>query len=278
MARIFATLDHLSGGRGSWNIVTSLNVSEARNFGRDQHLDHGARYDRADEFVSVVSALWSSWEEDALILDAKNGRFADPSKVHYLDHRGEWFNVRGPLQVPRSPQKRPVLIQAGASSRGRDFATKWADVILSIQPDVEAQRKHYADFKGRLSEAGRDPASCKLMTAVMPIIGATEQEAREKQAYLDSLVDPRVGLSTLSSHTGFDLSTFPLDTALDEILPSFEGTGIRSFVETIRSHRPGLRYVARPWSHYGQGVLIRIVETAGQIARSPDRALRYTGR
>src|SRR5436853_3116409 len=128
VARTFATLDHLSGGRAAWNVVTSVNDGEAQNFGFDQTLDHDERYDRADEFLEATNALWDTWEDDALILDRASGVFADPDKVHELNHEGKWFSVRSPLTVPRSPQGRPVLLQAGSSGRGRDFAARWAEL------------------------------------------------------------------------------------------------------------------------------------------------------
>src|SRR5215207_9277554 len=157
VARTFATLDHLSGGRAAWNIVTSVNDGEAQNFGVEHHLDHEARYDRADEFVEVVTELWDSWDDDALVLDRRNGIFADPEKVHELGYRGEFLSCRGPLTVPRSPQGRPVLIQAGSSGRGRDFASRWADLIFTGDPGLAVARSHYQDQKDRIDDAGRDP-------------------------------------------------------------------------------------------------------------------------
>ena len=149
MARTFATLDHLTGGRAAWNVVTSVNDSEAQNFGFEQHLDHDARYDRADEFLEATCALWDSWDDDAVVLDRANGVFADPDKVHELNYKGEWFNVRGPLTVPRPPQGRPVLLQAGSSGRGRDSRARWAELIFTGDPDVEIARSHCRDQKAR---------------------------------------------------------------------------------------------------------------------------------
>ena len=140
VARTFATLDHLSGGRAAWNIVTSVNDSEAQNYGFKEHLGHDVRYDRADEFLEVTTGLWDTWEDDALVLDRANGYFADPAKVHELDHDGKWFSSRGPLTVPRSPQGRPVLLQAGSSGRGREFAARWAELIFTGDPDIDIAR------------------------------------------------------------------------------------------------------------------------------------------
>ena len=158
VARTFATLDHLSGGRAAWNIVTSVNDSEAQNFGVDAVLGHDARYDRADEFLEATTGLWDTWDDDALVLDREGGVFAKPESVQELDYEGEWFKVRGPLTVPRGPQGRPVLLQAGSSGRGRDFASRWAEVIFTGDPDIDIARSHYKDQKERIAEDGRDPA------------------------------------------------------------------------------------------------------------------------
>src|SRR5690349_17705133 len=171
VARTFATLDHLSGGRAAWNVVTSVNDSEAQNFGFDQVLAHDARYDRADEFLEAVTALWDSWEDGALVLDRVSGRFADPDKVPELDSKGEWFDVRGPLTVPRSPQGRPVLLQAGSSGRGRDFAARWAELIFTGDPGIEVARSHYQDQKERIGARGRDPQSAKMLPMAYTVVG-----------------------------------------------------------------------------------------------------------
>ena len=154
VARTFATLDHLSGGRAAWNVVTSVNDSEAQNFGVKEHLAHDKRYDRADEFLEATTGLWDTWDDDALVLDRATPLFADPAKVHELDYDGEWFSVRGPLTVPRCPQGRPVLLQAGSSGRGRDFAARWAELIFTGDPDIDIARSHYKDQKERIGEGG----------------------------------------------------------------------------------------------------------------------------
>ena len=141
VARTFATLDHLTGGRAAWNVVTSVNDGEARNHGVDAILEHDVRYDRADEFLEVTTGLWDTWEDDALILDRASGEFADPAKVHELAHHGEWFDVQGPLTVPRSPQGRPVLLQAGSSGRGMEFAARWAELIFTGDPDLPGEQE-----------------------------------------------------------------------------------------------------------------------------------------
>jgi FMN-dependent oxidoreductase (nitrilotriacetate monooxygenase family) len=218
VARVFASLDQLSGGRISWNVVTSLNNAEARNFGIDQHLEHDTRYDRADEFLNVVRKLWNSWDADALVLDKASGQFADPAKVRYIDHRGKWLNVRGPLQIPRSPQGEPVILQAGLSARGKRFAGRWAEGVFSIAPNLAFMQSTYRDIKAEVAAAGRDPDQTKIFTAVMPVLGETEAIARERLEYLNALVHPEVGLSTLSSHVGINLAQYPLDTPITEVL------------------------------------------------------------
>src|SRR4029079_16701393 len=199
VARTFATLDHLTGGRAAWNIVTSVNDSEAQNYGVDQVLAHDQRYDRADEFLEAVTGLWDSWEDDALVLDRANGIFADPDKVHELDFKGEWFDVRGPLTVPRSPQGRPVLLQAGSSGRGRDFAARWAELIFTGDPGIEVARSHYKDQKQRSSDAGRDPAAVRICPMAYAVVGESEAHAKEREAmFLNDLVHPMASLTLLS--------------------------------------------------------------------------------
>lgn len=216
VARTFSTLDHLTRGRVAWNVVTSVNNGEAQNFGFEQHLEHDQRYNRADEFMEVAFKLWDSWQEGALLLDRENGVFADTSKVNYIHHQGEWFKSRGPLNVPRSPQGRPVIIQAGSSGRGKDFAARWAEIVFTIQPSLAFAKDFYADLKSRMTEYGRHPENCKILMAVMPFIGETEGIARNKQSFHNNLVHPLVGLSTLSNHTNYDLSQHDLDQPVEK--------------------------------------------------------------
>jgi FMN-dependent oxidoreductase (nitrilotriacetate monooxygenase family) len=236
VARTFATLDHLSGGRAAWNVVTSVNDSEAQNYGLDEHLAHDARYDRADEFLEVTTALWDTWDDDALILDRAGGTFADPDKVHELGHDGEWFHVRGPLTVPRSPQGRPVLLQAGSSGRGRDFAARWAELIFSGDPDIDIARSHYKDQKERVAELGRDPASVKMLPMVYTVVGESQAHAEEReQVFLNDLVDPQASLTLLSELMNHDFSDMQLDDPItDELIESV--SGIRGLVQNLRQH------------------------------------------
>ncbi|MBY4725786.1 MULTISPECIES: LLM class flavin-dependent oxidoreductase [Burkholderia] len=212
IARKFASLDHISGGRAGWNLVTSSSEHEARNFNRDAHFDHAERYARAEEFADVVRGLWDSWDDDAFVRDRAAGRFFDPSKRHVLDHRGRFFQVRGPLNVARPPQGHPVVVQAGSSPAGTRLAARTAEVIFTAQQTLDDAVAFYADVKGQLAAFGRDPDTLKIMPGVFPVVGRTESEAREKFDALQSLIDPTVGLALVSGLTGgFDLSAYPLD-------------------------------------------------------------------
>ncbi|WP_227244402.1 LLM class flavin-dependent oxidoreductase [Paraburkholderia caribensis] len=218
IARKFASLDHISGGRAGWNLVTSSSAHEAKNFNFDEHLAHARRYERAVEFAEVVEGLWDSWDEDAFVRDKASGRYFDPSKRHVLDHRGEFFNVRGPLNVERSPQGRPVVVQAGSSDAGKALAARTAEVIFTAQQTLDDAVAFYADVKGRMAAYGREPDDLKIMPGVMPIVGVTESEAREKFDALQALIDPAVGLALVSTVTGgFDLSGYPLDGPIPEL-------------------------------------------------------------
>jgi len=239
VARTFATLDHLSAGRAAWNVVTSVNDSEAQNYGFAEHLDHDERYDRADEFLQATTGLWDSWEDDALVLDRAAGRFADPEKVHELNHDGRWFRVRGPLTVPRTPQGRPVLLQAGSSGRGRDFAAKWAELIFTGDPDIDIARSHYKDQKERIAVLGRDPDAVKMLPMAYTVVGESRAQAEEReQVLLHDLVDPRASLTLLSELMNYDFSGMALDAPItDELIASV--SGVRGLVQNLRQHIGG---------------------------------------
>lgn len=224
VARAFSTLDHLSGGRAVWNIVTSLNEDEAANFGAD-YLNPAERYDRAEEFLDIVTRLWESWGKDALKFDRESGIFADPEQVHEIDYTGKFLSSRGPLTVPQSPQGWPTLLQAGQSDRGRDFAAKWADLVFTSTHDSATAITQYKDQKERLVAAGRPASSMKIMPAILTIVGETEEIAREKEAYFDSLFEPEEQLVFLSEQANFDFSKLPMDEPLtDDLLESVSGT------------------------------------------------------
>jgi FMN-dependent oxidoreductase (nitrilotriacetate monooxygenase family) len=224
VARVFATLDHMLGGRAAWNVVTSLNDSEAHNMGADDHLEHDLRYDRADEFLEVVLSHWDSWGDDAIIQDRESGVFADATKVRRLDHKGKWFKSRGPFTVPRTPQGRPVLIQAGQSGRGKSFAARWGDLVFVIYPNMEVAKRGYRDFKDQVAASGRDPATVQICPAVYCIVGETEAAAEEKRALIDGLAKPVDGLSLLSEALNYDFASKALDDAFtDDELAGIKG-------------------------------------------------------
>ncbi|KAA0024801.1 LLM class flavin-dependent oxidoreductase [Antrihabitans cavernicola] len=264
LSRIFATLDHLTRGRIAWNIVTSLSQAEAQNFGHDQHLGHDERYLRAQEFVETALKLWSSWDSDALVQDKTAGVFADPDRINAIAHDGEYFKTRGPLTVPRSPQGRPVLIQAGSSGKGKDFAAQWAEAIFEIDPTPEGRRAYYDDVKSRADDFGRNPNDVKIFPSFIPFVGETESIAREKQAFHNELADPISGLITLSVHTDHDFSTYDLDAPVEDI----QVTGTQGLFDVARrlSQRDSLtlRDIGKL---YAQGVLLpQFVGTASDIA------------
>jgi FMN-dependent oxidoreductase (nitrilotriacetate monooxygenase family) len=217
VARKFASLDHLSGGRAGWNVVTSANPHEAMNFGRDEHLEHDERYRRAREFFDVVTGLWDSFADDAFIRDVTSGIYFDPARMHVLDHKGEFFSVRGPLNVARPVQGWPVIVQAGASETGRQFAAEIAEVVFSGVSNLEDARRYYAEVKGGAEGLGRSRDHLKILPGAFVIVGDTPREAREKKAHLDSLVHPDSSVATLSVLLGTDVSGMGLDGPLPEI-------------------------------------------------------------
>jgi FMN-dependent oxidoreductase (nitrilotriacetate monooxygenase family) len=224
VARVFATMDHMLGGRVAWNVVTSLNDSEAHNMGAEEHLEHDLRYDRADEFMEVVLGHWDSWADDAIVQDRASGHFADPEKVKRLNFEGRWFRSRGPFTVPRTPQGRPVLIQAGQSGRGQRFASAWGDLIFVIYPNVTVGKKVYRAFKDQVAASGRDPAKVRICPAVYCVVGETEAAAQEKRALIESLAKPIDGLALLSEVLNYDFAKKGLDEAFtDEELAGIKG-------------------------------------------------------
>ncbi|HET6735575.1 LLM class flavin-dependent oxidoreductase, partial [Mycobacterium sp.] len=219
LARNFASLDHISGGRAGWNIVTSAGADEAANFGLDHIPDHSGRYVRAAEFVDVATALWDSWEDDALVLDAATGVFADPAKVHTIDHAGDRFRVRGPLNSPRSLQGRPLLVQAGSSESGKDFAARYAEAIFTAQRSIEEGLAFYRDVKARAVKFGRSGDEVKILPGIVPFIGSTEAEAKELEQQFTDLISPEYSLRQLSEMLGVDLTAHALDAPLPALPP-----------------------------------------------------------
>lgn len=231
LARQFASLDHLSGGRAGWNLVTSSDPDAAFNFGHDTHIQHGDRYDRAEEFADVVLGLWDSWEDDAFPRDRESGRYFDKDKLHVLNHKGKHFNVRGPLNTPRSPQGHPVVVQAGASGRGKELAARTAEAIFAAQITLDEATAFYADVKGRLGKYGRSEDDLKVLPGIFPVIGRTEAEAQEKFEQLQDLIQPEVGLGLVSALAGgFDLSSYPLDGPVPDLPETNAGKSRQALV------------------------------------------------
>lgn len=251
VARVFATLDLLLGGRAAWNVVTSLNDSEAANFGADEHLSHDTRYDRADEFMEVVLGHWDTWEHDAIILDRENDVFADPLKVHRLGHRGKFFRSEGPFTVPRSAQGRPLLIQAGQSGRGREFAARWGELIFVPYPNLQVAQRLYKQFKEQVAQLGRDPDSVRVAPAVYVITGETPEIVAQKRAVIEATARPADTLTLLSELLNFDFSKKPRAEAFtDEEMASIGG------LQAIRD---------------------RVVETSGKKNPTVDDFVKYSG-
>ena len=221
----------MTSGRVAWNVVTSLNNSEAANFGHEEHLEHDLRYDRADEFMEVVTGLWDSWEDDALIVDKQTGRFADPDKVHRLDYSGKYFKSKGPLTVPRSAQGHPVLLQAGQSGRGMAFAARWAELVFASYPTLEVGRKNYAYLKGEVEKAGRDPSMFKIAPAVKVIVAETAAQAEEQRALTASMAKPIDSLALLCEVLNVDFAKRGYDQPFtDEELASLSWQSLRDRV------------------------------------------------
>jgi len=223
IARKFASLDHISHGRASWNVVTSSNASEAFNFGRDAHYGHSERYERAAEFVEIVKGLWDSYDDDAFVRDRATGRYFEPSKLHHLNHKGKHFSVRGPLNVARAPQGYPVLFQASASDTGKELAAQIAEVIFTPLHDLDKGQAFYRELKEHAAQYGRSWSDVVIMPGLNPILGRTREEALEKQRYFQSLIHPDVGKELLSNTLGgVDLSDIDIDGPLPDHIISPE--------------------------------------------------------
>jgi FMN-dependent oxidoreductase (nitrilotriacetate monooxygenase family) len=256
VARRFATLDLMTRGRAAWNVVTSVNDGEAHNMGKDAHLDHDFRYDRADEFMEVVLGHWDSWEDGSLIVDKKSGRFADPTKVKRLDHEGRFFKSRGPFTVPRSPQGYPVIVQAGSSGRGQRFAGRWAEVIFTPFFSLASAKQGYDAIRSEAAKAGRDPDQMFLCNLTTPVCAATKSEAEDKMALIEKLSLEIDALSLLAEGLNFDFGANPIDEPLTtEELQGMQGMlGIRDIVlknsgKTNPSTRDFVTYSGRGKPH-----------------------------
>jgi len=271
VARKYASLDHISGGRAGWNIVTSWSDAEARNFNRDQHLGYTERYERAAEFVEVVKGLWDSWEADAFLHDRKTGVFFDQRKLHVLEHRGRHFQVLGPLSVARTPQGRPILVQAGASEQGLNIAAASADLVYSAPHDIETAKTSYADLKRRLPAYGRAADELLILPGLTPYVGQTRQEAKDKFDLLNQLVDPVLGLSYLYGQMG-DLSGFPLDGPVPEPVDAQVRSIAKNLLALARRDNLTIRQL---YTHVAAGFGTRVVVgTAADIVDEMEEWLR----
>src|SRR6185295_17153851 len=265
VARKFASLDHISGGRAGWNLVTSGQSVEARNFGRDFHFGHAERYQRANEFAEVVVALWDSWDDDAFMRDKASGRFFDPEKMHFLNHVGKHFKVKGPLNIPRPPQGRPVIVQAGTSDDGMDVAARFAEVIFSANLTIDTCQKYFKEVKTRAQDKfGRNPDHLKVMPGLSPYVGRTAEEAKEKYDYQNSLMHPIVAREILSTVLGgVDLTPYNFDGPLPDLergnsshstfdyvtgLAKRDGLTMRQIAQVVAGARAKLVMVGSPKS------------------------------
>ena len=229
-ARAFASIDHLSHGRAAWNIVTTSYARTANNFSKS-HPEHDERYAVAEEFVDVVRGLWDSWDDDAFPKDKENGVYADPNKVHMLNHAGKYYSVQGPLNIPRSPQGHPVLIQAGSSGPGQDLAARIADIVFTAQQSLAEAQAFYASLKDRVLKAGRNPDSVAVMPGFMPVIGDSFEDAAEKLKELNRWTDIKSAMPLLEERIGHSLADYDLDGPLPDLPISDQ---LRSRAELLR--------------------------------------------
>jgi FMN-dependent oxidoreductase (nitrilotriacetate monooxygenase family) len=261
LARQFASLDHIAGGRIGWNIVTTWLANASGNYGGGGPLPHAERYERADEYMHVVKALWDSWSDDAVLDDRARGAYAHPGAIRAINHNGRFYQVSGPLNLPRSPQGRPVFVQAGSSETGRRFAARHAEAVFTAQMEKATARDFYADLKTLAAEEGRKPEQVLILPGLSPVIGGTEAEAQRIARELNDLSDPEVGRKRLSGRFGgHDFSHLPLDRPLspDDFPDPSTVEAARSRTEVIiglvRRERPTLRqllaYMAGARGHF----------------------------
>ena len=243
-ARMLASLDHISHGRIGWNVVTSMFDAEARNHSMKRMPTSAQRYARAAEFIDVASGLWDSWDDDAVVAQ-RQADFADPAKIHSVNHIGEYFQVAGPLNIPRGPQGRPVLFQAGASESGRDVASRYAEGIYAVAYDLASGQQYYADVKRRIASQGRDPAGVPIMPGLVTFLGSTQAEAQAKRAAVDALLPVKHSLAQLSTFIGQDCSEWELDAPVPDLPAATEFWGPQgrytTILRIIESERPTVR-------------------------------------
>ena len=274
LARQFASLDAISGGRSGWNLVTSNNEQDALNYSREQHMSHGDRYERAIEFAEVVQGLWDSWDDDAFIRDKESGVFYDTTKMHVLNHKGKHFQVRGPLNVAPSPQGRPILVQAGASGTGRDVAARLAEIVFTAQTTFDQAKEFYADVHARLPRFGRTPDEVKVMPGFYPVVAPTASEAQEKFEYLQSLIQVPVGIAVLEHTIGVhDLDKLPLDGPVPE-MPDTNGPLSRQRLLLEQAKRDKLTFWQLCLANAGPRGHVLSIGTPRQVADEMEHWFR----
>lgn len=252
VARRFSSLDHISGGRAAWNIVTTSNPNASLNFGIEEQMEHDERYRRAREFYDVVTGLWDSWADDAFIRDVESGVYFDPERLHVLDHKGKYFSVRGPLNIARPVQGWPVLVQAGASEAGRQFAAETSEAIFASARTLADGQAFYKDIKGRVAAAGRDPDHIKILPGCLVVIGESVEEAREKRAVLDSGVHYESAIASLSIALGHDASSFDPDGPLPHVPETNASqSGRERTIRLAREENLTVRQLAQRLGGYG---------------------------
>jgi FMN-dependent oxidoreductase (nitrilotriacetate monooxygenase family) len=277
LARQFASLDAISGGRSGWNLVTSNNEQDALNYSRDQHMSHGDRYERAIEFAEVVQGLWDSWDDDAFIRDKQSGVFYDTTKMHVLNHKGKHFQVRGPLNVAPSPQGRPVLVQAGASGTGRDVAARLAEIVFTAQTTLAQAKEFYADVQARLPRFGRTADEVRVMPGFYPVVAPTQSEAQEKFDYLQSLIQVPVGIAVLEHTIGVhDLDKLPLDGPVPE-MPDTNGPLSRQRLLLEQARRDKLTFWELCLANAGPRGHVLSIGTPSQVADEMEHWFREGG-
>lgn len=265
VARKFSSIDFISDGRAGWNLVTSFNENEAQNFGLDKHVEHALRYERAGEFVDVVTGLWDSWEPGAVTRDKESGVYFDVAKVRFLQHEGRHFRVRGPLPMGRSPQVRPVIFQAGSSEPGRELAARTADVVFTLQTDISESRAFRDDIRARAVRFGRDPDKIKVLPGITPIVGRTDEEAEAFRAKMRDLIPEELAISHLAPHSGgLNFRDFDLNGPMPDLPETNAGKSHREAIVSLA--RRGNLSILQTARFFAEGSYMKLVGAPATIA------------
>lgn len=265
VARKFASIDFISNGRAGWNLVTSFNENEAQNFGLDKHVDHALRYERASEFIDVVTGLWDSWEPGAVTRDKESGVYFDVAKMRFLQHEGRFFKVRGPLPMDRSPQVRPVIFQAGSSEPGRELAARTADVVFTLQTDIDEARAFRDDIRKRAERFGRDPDMVKVLPGITPVVGRTDEEAEALRATMRDLIPEELAISHLAPHSGgLNFRDFDLNGPMPDLPETNAGKSHREAIMSLA--RRGNLSILQTARFFAEGSYMKLVGAPTTIA------------